>query len=167
MSKRLEILIALTEHLKGISTANGYSVDVGDNVYRGRERFGAQHGKDLPFLSILEPKTPDYGVPANEEQTIRNDDWLLLVQGFCKDDPRNPTDPAYILAAAVEKRLGMIVAKGEKGDPLYPGVYHLGGKVAKLTIASPVVRPPEDALSDTAFFFLPIRIGMKVDLREP
>jgi hypothetical protein len=120
----------------------------------------------MPILSVLEAKATDYGNFADEEQMVRQDDWVLLVQGWAKDDPRNPTDPAYLLLADVERRLSMIV-DNEKGVPVFPGVYRLGGLIAKLTVAQPVVRPPEEGLSDTAFFFLPLRVGLKVDLRNP
>ncbi|EDL9287903.1 hypothetical protein CTQ87_20140 [Salmonella enterica subsp. enterica serovar Infantis] len=167
MSQRLDILKALTAHLEQITIENGYAYDLKGKVYRGRDRFGADFTSKLPIVSILEAKATDYGAFANEEQTVRMDDWVLLVQGWVKDDPRNPTDPAYELLAEVEKRLAMLVAKGENGQPMYPALYRLGGKIAKLTLAQPVVRPPEDGLSDTAFFFLPVRVGLKVDIRNP
>lgn len=166
MSQRLTILKKLTEHLEGINVANGYEHDLKGKVYRGRDRFGADFTSKMPILSILEAKATDYGNYADEEQMVRQDDWVLLVQGWAKDDPRNPTDPAYLLLADVERRLSMIVDT-ENGSPTFPGVYRLGGLIAKLTVAQPVVRPPEDGLSDTAFFFLPLRVGLKVDLRNP
>lgn len=168
MSNRLDILKKLTAHLEGITISNGYAHDLAGKVYRGRERFGENFTSRLPFLSILEAKATDYGNFADEEQVVRQDDWVLLVQGWVNDDPRNPTDPAYELVADVEKRLAMIIEHDSRGiDPKYPGVYRLGGMIAKLTVAQPVVRPPEDAISDKAFFFLPIRVGLKVDLRNP
>lgn len=166
MSKRLDVLKKLTLHLEGISVDNGYSHDLKGKVYRGRDRMGANMLGRLPALSILEAKATDYGVFADDEQITRLDDWILLVQGWVKDDPRNPTDPAYELLADTEKRLSMIM-ECVSGQPVYPGVYRLGGDIAKLTLAQPVVRPPEEGLSDTAFFFLPVRVGMKVDLRNP
>lgn len=167
MSKRLEVQKALTKHLEGITPDNGYKADLRGKVYRGRNRFGANHTDKIPFLSVLEPKATDYGNFANEEQTVRLDDWVLLVQGWADDDPRNPTDPAYELVAEVEQRLAMLIAKDEQGNIMFPGVYRLGGKIAKLTVAQPIVRPPEEGLSDTAFFYIPIRIGLSVDIREP
>lgn len=167
MSKRLDILKALTAFLEGINPDNGYTYNLKGKVYRGRDRFGAEYVARMPFLSILEAKATDYGNFANEEQTVRLDDWVLLVQGWCADDARNPTDPVYNLVAVVEERLSMLIAKDENGAVLYPGVYRLNGMIATLTLAQPVVRPPEEGLSDTAFFFLPIRVGLKVDIRNP
>lgn len=166
MSHRLDILKKLTEHLEGITVDNGYQFDLRGKVFRGRDRFGANFTDRLPILSVLEAKATDYGNYADEEQMVRQDDWVLLVQGWIKDDARNPTDPAYELLAEVEKRISMLMDT-ERGEPVYPGVYRLGGLVAKLTVAQPVVRPPEEGLSDTAFFYLPIRVGFKVDLRNP
>ncbi|ASW27258.1 hypothetical protein L6P55_23910 [Klebsiella pneumoniae] len=167
MSKRLDVLKALTDFLEGISPDNGYPYDFRGKVYRGRDRFGAEYVAKMPFLSILEAKATDYGKFANEEQTVRMDDWVLLVQGWCADDARNPTDPIYDIVAVVEKRLSMLISKDENGNPEFPGVYRLKGMIATLTLAQPVVRPPEEGLSDTAFFFLPIRVGLKVDIRNP
>ncbi|EMQ4336895.1 hypothetical protein WG681_004796, partial [Salmonella enterica subsp. enterica serovar Newport] len=90
MSQRLDILKALTAHLEQITIANGYAYDLKGKVYRGRDRFGADFTARLPIVSILEAKATDYGSFANEEQTVRMDDWVLLVQGWVKDDPRNP-----------------------------------------------------------------------------
>lgn len=167
MSKRLEILKALTDHLKGITPANGYTHNLSNSVFRGRERFGDNHKQYLPMISILEPKAPEFGMPANEEQTVRKDDWILLIQGWAKDDPLNPTDPAYLLVAEVEKRLSDIIALNDRGQPIDKQSYRLGNKIATLVLAAPIVRPPEDGLSDAAFFYLPIRIGHKVDIRNP
>ena len=167
MSKRLDILKAITKHLEGINPDNGYAYDFRDKVYRGRDRFGAEFVARMPILSILEAKATDYGNFANEEQTVRLDDWVLLLQGWCSDDARNPTDPIYDIVAVVEQRLSQIIAMDEKGQPEFPGVYRLKGLIATLTLAQPVVRPPEEGLSDTAFFFLPVRVGLHVDIRNP
>lgn len=167
MSKRLDILKALTAQLETISEDNGYRHSLAGRVYRGRDRFGAEYATKRPFVSVLEAKATDYGLPANEEDTVRMDEWILLVQGWAVDDIRNPTDPAYELVADVEKCLAMLIAKDERGQPMYPGIYRLGDKIAKLVLAQPVVRPAEDGLSDSAFFYLPIRVGLKVDIRQP
>lgn len=168
MSKRLEVLKALTAHIENtVSIDNGFKHNLSKKVFRGRDRFGNDYASKRPFVSILEAKASDYGLPANEEETVRLDEWILLVQGWAVDDMLNPTDPAYDLVADVERCLAMLIAKDEQGQPLYPGIYRLGGKIAKLTLAQPVVRPAEDGLSDSAFFYLPIRIGLKVDIRQP
>jgi hypothetical protein len=166
--KRLTILKALTKHLEGIDGLDPYEHDLRLKVFRGINIFGTELGHEPPMLSILEGKATDYGNFADEYQTVRLDSWLLLVQGWVKDDPLNPTDPAYGLLADVEMRLSDIVAtKPSDGTPKYPGVYLLGGLISSLTLASPVVRPPEEGLSSKAFFYLPVLVGLKSDITKP
>lgn len=159
---RLRILQALTSHLEGITGEPFYHYSLKGKIYRGKTVFGADIKP--PFVSIIEGQATDYGSFADENQSIRKDSWLLLVQGFVADDSRNPTDPAYRLCADVESRMGDIVALDNKGQPKFPGVYNLNGLISSLTIAAPVVRPPEDGLSSTAFFYLPVLVGLKTDL---
>lgn len=164
-SKRLAILKALTAHLQGINGVEPYTHDLSASVFRGRNRFGED--SPLPMLSLLEGKATDYGVFANESQTVRKDSWLLLLQGFAQDDPVNPTDPAYALLADVELRLSDITATNSQGMPKYPGIFLLNRQISSLTVASPVVRPPEDGLSSKVFFYLPLLVGMASDISKP
>lgn len=161
---RLKVLKALTAHLEGITVANGYGHDVKDAVFRGRNEYGKND--PLPMVSILEGKGSDIG-QFTDESLIRKDTWTLLLQGFVDDDKKNPTDPAYALLADVERRLSDIVALDKLGKPEYPGVYMLRGLITSLMLASPVVRPPEEGLSSKAFFYLPIRVGLAVNLKQP
>lgn len=164
-SKRLNILKALSRHLEGINGIEPYSHDLTGCVFRGRAVIGADF--PVPMLSILEGKATDYGVFADVTQTVRKDSWLLLLQGFVQDDPVNPTDPGYALLADVELRLSDIIAVNEQGQPKYPGVFLLNRLITSLTVASPVVRPPEDGLSSKAFFYLPLLVGMASDISKP
>lgn len=164
-SKRLQILKRLTDHLKGIDGAYPYDHDLRENVFRGRTLYGA--GDPLPLVSILEGKAADYGSFADDVQSVRKDSWLLLIQGWVKDDTLNPTDSVYPLLADVEMRLSDIVAT-ENGKAKFSGVYMLGGLISSLTIAAPVVRPPDDQeVSSKAFFYLPVLVGLKSDLTKP
>lgn len=163
-SKRLQILKRLTAHLEGINGADPYEHDLRGNVFRGRSVYGTTD--PLPLVSILEGKAADYGSFADENQSVRKDSWLLLIQGWTKNDTLNPTDPVYSLLADVELRLSDIVAV-ERGVPKFSGVYMLGGLISSLTIAAPVVRPPDDGVSDKAFFYLPVLVGLKSDLTKP
>lgn len=165
--KRLAIMKALTAHLEGINGVEPYEYDLRGKVFRGRNLFGEQAQDKPPIVSVLEGKATDYGQFAEEWQTVRLDSWLLLVQGWVKDDIVNPTDPAYGLLADVELRLSDIVAKKLDGKPKYPGIHLLGGLISSLTLASPVVRPPEDGLSSKAFFYLPVLVGLKSDITKP
>jgi len=163
--KRLQILKKLTTHLQGITVANGYENDVGERVYRGRNNFGAE--TEIPALSILESKPVDYGTYADEQQTVRKDSWTLLIQGWVVDDQENPTDPAYSLLADVESRLSQMMAVNANGKPKFPSVYRVGGLINGMTLAQPIVRPPDDGLSATAYFYLPVQIDLVSDLENP
>lgn len=166
---RLAILTALTNHLSEITTDNGYEFDLTDRVYRGRNLLGADiRGQNLPILSILESPRPDIAMYAAEETNWRWDQWVVLIQGLIEDDKRNPSDKAYYLCAAVERHLGRLVeVRRETGRPKYPDEHLLGGLITGLEIAPPVVRPPEDSISASAFFFLPLRLGVAVELTKP
>lgn len=164
-SNRLKILNALTNHLRGINGIDPYEYDLSASVFRGRDRYG--DSDPVPLVSILEGKAADYGQFADERNTVRLDSWLLMLQGWVEDDPLNPTDPAYRLLADVELRLSDIVATDNRGLPKYPGIFLLGGLISSLTMAQPVVRPPEDGLSSKAFFYLPVLVGLKSDLSKP
>jgi len=163
--KRLQILKRLTTHLQGITVANGFENDIGDRVYRGRTSFGAE--TEIPALSLLESKPVDYGTYADEQKTVRMDSWTLLLQGWVEDDQENPTDPVYSLLADVEARLAQVIALNPNGKPKYPTLYRLGGLINGMTLAQPIVRPPDEGLSATAYFYLPIQVDLISDLENP
>lgn len=163
---KLQILKKLTAVLEGITTANGYQHDLAGSVFRGRSLIGAQEG--LPCLNILESPAPLDGFFADSDKTVRKDTWILLVQGWVADDVRNPTDPAYALLTDVQRRLSDIVATvAPGGAPKFPGSYHLGGLVSDVEIGTDVVRPPEEGVSAKAFFYMPIRLTVSVNLIDP
>ena len=164
---RLAILQALTKHLEGVTKAAGYSHDLAGSVYRGRNLVGADLNR-RPALAILEAPRPDIAVFTGEWSDMRADSWTLLLQGMADDDKRNPSDPAYYLCADVEQHLARLIAvRPETGGPRYPQEHLLGGLITSLEIAPPVVRPPEDKISQTAFFFLPLRVGVAGETGRP
>lgn len=164
---RLAILMALTEHLKGITPGNGYDHDLSQSVYRGRNILGADV-RERPILSILEAPRPDIAIYTGEWEAWRAESWTLLIQGISRDDKYNPSDSAYYLCADVEKHLGRLVSvRSQTGSPAFPDEHLLGGLITGLQVAPPVVRPPEDRVSASAFFFLPLRIGVAVDTSRP
>ncbi|WOK01456.1 tail terminator [Pseudomonas phage UF_RH7] len=168
--RRLLILQRLSEHLKGITPLNGYNYDLSQSVYRGKRMFGAE--TQLPAVSIIESPRPDVGVYTGTGDEQRSENWVLLVQGWVEDtdDLVNPTDAAYYLAAAVEERLTMIMAKKAKGTrpmPVYPDLYRLGGLITDLQLSPAVVSQPQDEISSKAFFYLPVRIGLAADVGQP
>lgn len=158
-SYRLAVLKKLTEHLRGITPANGYDYDLSASVFRGRSLFG--EGDPIPMLSILEAPQSDEGVFAGENKSQRSENWSLLIQGWAQDDVANPTDPAYGLMDAVERHLLRLIQVSQiNGEPLYPVEYMLGRSVAGVTIPPGVVRPPMEMVSSKAFFYLPVMLAL-------
>jgi len=161
-SKQLRVLKKLTAHLEGTS---GYS-DL--RVIRGLTVITAKFAADNEtVISILEAPRPIVGSPADEEGTIRDEIWTLLLQGFPVDDKDNPSDPAYALKAAVEARLAEIVILPTNGALRKDPLYRLGGDIMSMTIGQGVVRPPENGSSRLAMFYLPLIIRMKTNVADP
>ena len=157
---RLQVLRNLTACLEQTSGSDhlGQPFDLRGQVFRGRTEFGEE--TSLPAVSILEGPQPDIGIYAGFKEA-RNTDWLLLMQGWAKDDKANPNDPAYWLQAAVEEQLSKIMArKPGRPSPLHPEFYLLGGLITEIEIGPPVVRPLQEKASARAFFYQPIRVGL-------
>jgi hypothetical protein len=170
VATRLDILKALTAHMQALNPDNGYAYDLRGKVFRGRPLLGADsvNKEELPVLSLMESPRPDLATYTGEWDAIRHDQWTLLLQGLVRDDKVNPTDHAYDLCAQVEMHLGRLIAvKRTTGLPQYPQEHLLGGRIASLEIAPPVVRPPELSVSASAFFFLPMRLGVVIDSANP
>lgn len=161
----LKRLVALLELTEGLDQA-GVPFDLTGKVFRGRTEFGDE--QLLPALSILEAPTPDIGTFAGAFEA-RNSSWVLLLQGWAKDDKLNPSDPAYYLQAAVESQLAKVNAKSANGlrRALYPEFYLLGDTITQLEIGPPVVRPLDKSTSSRAFFYQPIRVGIAEYVGEP
>lgn len=167
---RLAILQRLTEHFEALTPVNGYTSDLTGRVIRGRIVIGTEEasGGKLPLLSILESPRPELATYTGEWGSMRSEYWTLLLQGLVRDDGRHPTDPAYILAAEVEEHLARIVdVRPETGKPKYPNEHLLGGLITGLDIAPPVVRPPEQGVAASAFFYLPVRVGIAGKIGQP
>lgn len=167
---RLLILQRLTAHLELLTPALGYTFDLSAKIERGRNLFGAETvDKDkLPMMSIIEAPRPDLASYTGEWSSIAADNWTLLLQGLIKDDKKHPTDTAYELCAEVQKHLARLIdVRSETGNPRYPQEHLLGGLISRLEMAPPVVRPPEQGVSSVAFFFLPVRVGIAVNLADP
>lgn len=163
---RLRVLMALTTALQEIRPANGYVNDLQTKVFRGRLIYG--ENDPLPMVSILEPPVPIDPI-ANAGGTIAGD-WDLLIQGFVKDDHKNPTDPAYVLLADVMKRLGIEQDRRDGGRSLnilgFGGGKGLGNEITKMTIGHGIVRPADD-ISARAYFWLTLTLNTAEDLKNP
>lgn len=165
---RLKVLVRLTELLQTVSrvtpnAAPTYSYSLAADadfpagrVLRGRVAYG--NDDPLPMVAIVEdPKQMERdAVPLPE--TAQLGDWDLLIQGFIKDDPTHPTDPAYFLAADVVAKL----AEAKRDVRNILGFGPRKPTVDKLYIGAPVIRPPDD-ISATTYFWLPVRLHLVED----
>lgn len=161
--KQLVVMKFLSQFLSGITVANGYNHDLSESVFRGRTLFG--ESDPTPMLSILEMPKQDEGPAAGADKLTRKDPWMLMVQGWGKDDKANPSDPAYLLKADVEQRLAMLVEMDSEGRGKYD-VYRMKGLIADLSIGQGVVRPP-DQVSTLTYFYLPVRVSIVVKAGDP
>jgi len=157
----------LCDHLEGVTTANGYDLgyDLAGCVWRGRGLFGA---KERPLVSVLQRPVLPTGSPAGEDGVWRKELLQLVIQGVAPDDPKNPTDPAEYLLAAIEHRLAEIIAiKPGSGTPKYPDLYMLGDTISSMVMGQGVVRPPDGKVSDSAFFYVPLDVMIVSDKANP
>jgi hypothetical protein len=177
--KQLRVLKKLVAHLEGINPDNDdpatgapYTRDLRGKVYRGRSLLTINDAEDA--ISILEfPRQELYSV-VGDHGIVRMHSWSLMVQGWPADDPVNPSDPAYELLAMVEMRLARLVAEAPQGrrGGLYPDEYKLGKvdddyELSTLIIAPGIVRPPEDAASRLAMFYMPLVLGVRLNVADP
>jgi hypothetical protein len=175
--KQLLVMKRLAEHLEAINPTNedpaytlvgeapqNYAMDLRQKVFRGKTVLGTE--VLMPALAILESPQPVAGLEAGEQGHAQLNDWRVLVQGFATDDKQNPTDPAYILKAAVELRLGRIIHE-TRGIATYPEEYMLGGLIAGLSIGFGPARPPEQNVSQNAFFYIPLVIKLATTTKNP
>lgn len=160
---RLEVHKRLTDVLKEISIANGYAVDLNEQVYRGRIVFGSE--TPVPAIAILEVPIPLELMPPPADSTVVSGPWELMVQGWVEDDRENPTDPAHVLMADVKRCLAK-EKKRANWDDEDDGIFGLGRNVVNLYIGSGVVRPPEE-VSSKAYFWLTITVDLAEDLENP
>lgn len=174
ISKQLRTLQALTAHLEGINPDNDdpatgapYTRDLRGRVYRGRSVLTVGDAQDA--ISIWEFPRQDLYAPVGDHGLVRMHSWSLMIQGWPADDPENPSDPAYELLAMVEMRMARLVAEKPNGQEggLYPDEYKLGGELSTLIIAPGIVRPPEDAASRLAMFYMPLVLGVKLNVADP
>lgn len=178
---RLRVLKAMTAALKTITVENGYRHNLADKlehgvnmacVFRGRQQFG--DGDPLPMVSVLEhPRALDPQTTDDDQKQDRVGEWDLLIQGFVKDDPENPTDPAHHLVAEViaclakEGRRRSPALDGGRGEPNILGLGSREPCVTKLAIGSPVVRPADGVNSSQAFFWLTLTLTLAEDVEKP
>lgn len=169
-SIQLTILKAITTHLQGITVLNGYDFDLAAAVFRGRLLYGEESPET--FLSIVEHLQGDITTDTAGENSIeRTETWILLIQGIAKNDVENPTDTLYNLKAAVEHRLARTILEDRFGKPVFPSEYFFGLKsmqnITGVTIGPGIVSPPRQGISEKAFFYLPLGVGLATNISEP
>jgi hypothetical protein len=179
---RLTVKKSVCATLKTITPSNGYHFDMSDStvtengeeitkerVFRGRQQFGDDDPLDM--VSVLEhPRALD-ALVAPDGQDDRVGEWDLLIQGFVKDDPKHPTDPADYLAADVVKALASEYDRPLPGsESLGRNLFNLGYQmpcVTKMTIGSPIVRPADGVNSSQAFFWLTLTLTLAENVSKP
>lgn len=164
-SLKLQVLKRLTALLEGIEpdidTIVPPLASLEGHVFRGRALFGESDPSTM--LSILEAPRPSSSDYADGNQ-VRKDTWLLLIQGFCPEDPEHPSDAVYGLMDLVERRLQRIVSDAPlTAKPLFPNDYMLGGLIADIRVNAGVVRPPTPNISNRCFFYLPVELELVAD----
>lgn len=163
---RLRVLKGLTACLQQITIANGYKFDLAQNVFRGRTVYG--ESDPLPLISILEPPLPIDQLRSPEQSTASSGEWDIMIQGFVKDDPENPTDPAHLLMADVRKALAQERKKRARRN--MPRIFNLDPEskhlVEDVFVGPGVVRPADD-ISAVAYFWLTITLRLVEDLESP
>lgn len=160
--KQLRIMKKLTLHLE---RTPGYTPL---KVFRGKGTITANEMEGC--LSLLEAPRSLFGEAAGWGGLKRDEQWALLLQGWPKDDPLNPSDPAYTLKAAVEKQLAHIVANEDPhGRDRTDKLYLLGRDCASIEIGQGITRPvsQDQGNSRLAEFFIPLLIRIQTDKLNP
>lgn len=158
-SKRLAVITALTNLLKGITPGNGFAHDLSGAVFRGIATFGADD--PIPLVSIIEwfdVNEPPAWVGKRDRYKHTLD---LMVQGWAElvEPSVNFTDPAYALLADVQKRLALTM---DERSPFY----QLGGLATDVNVSAGMVRPDDRAAANPQFH-LRIRIEVAEKLSDP
>lgn len=179
---RLKILMNLTELLRTINPDNGYEFDMRkpidpenpnapDVIQRGKILFGEDD--PVPMIALIEPPVPAEGMATPQKDNPAHiGKWDILIQGFVKDDPSNPSDDAYRLMAEVKKVWTKHVKDSETLDKRYHDYLGLGQKgkpgnrINGVTMGRGAVRPA-DSVSDKSFFWLHFTLDLSEDLANP
>lgn len=177
--QQLNVLRVLCTFLEGINPTNEdpayaltgqapqpYRWDLRGKVIRHKTVVGTEI--PVPLLAVLEATKPIDPLFADTGKQVALESWQLLLQGFAPDQDTAAMDSAYNLKAAVVARLGRIVAEeGSPPKPAFPEDYMLGNLLTSFTLNQGVVRPPDAQVSAHAFFYIPLLLQLKTDVRNP
>lgn len=179
---RVRVQKAMTAALEQNVEGDDYNYTLVGRVYRGRSVYGPSDGNFL--VSILEPPVPPEWIPVPKETTKQPVNWNLLIQGFVPDDVENPSDPAQMLMADVKKRFALEKKRFVEGAAMQADVYRNPFGLGKFRdgantpehknyieaisfIGTGIVRPPDDGVSDKAYFWLPLSLKLVEDIENP
>jgi len=133
--------------------------DLTGRVYRGRKTVSVVDAKDA--VSILEAPRSIVGDPAGLEGVLRGEPWTLNIQGWPVEDRENPSDPAYVMAAAVRQRLSSLIAVSrETGEAVNSDEFRFGNIVNSVAFGATIVVPPTEGLSAVTFWYIPLIISL-------
>lgn len=179
---RLRVQKAIAASLEENVTGTEFNYTLADHVFRGRSLFGPSDGSYL--ISILEPPVPPESIlspaPVSQGPVV----WNLLIQGFLPDDMANPSDPGHKLMADVKKRFaiekkrfipGAALESVRTSNPFGLGRCRDGMNAPEyvnyieqiISIGTGIVRPPDDGVSDKAYFWLPLSLKLVEDIENP
>lgn len=158
---RLRVLKNLTSVIERVNPDNDFEHDLRNAVFRGRIRYGPKD--PIPMVSILEAPIPLDVIPSRGPNPNSSGPWELLIQGFVKDDSKNPSDPAHHLMAEVK---AVLAAEKLRRNDRQPDMLGMGGRVTEMLIGQGSVRPP-DEVSDKAFFWLTLTLRLAETLDKP
>ncbi len=153
---RLRVQKALGARLEEITTTDGGQAMI-DRVFRGRVMFG--EGDPIPMLSILEEaiqEDPD-DAPAEGKAAVTT--YRLMIQGFVRDDPVNPTDPAHFLMADVLVKLAEVKDESAETERVF-SFPDKAPTVLSIDFGPGVVRPPDGEISAQAYFWLTVSLKL-------
>lgn len=148
-----------------ITVDKGRPFDLTGRVFRGRVRYG--HNEPIPMVSLMQAPNIDIENENVGKGRQRAASKTFLIQGWVADDFDNPTDPAHELMAEVKFALGTILDMDGPNFMLQAYSSTGNGLLSDLNISTGLVRPPEAAISDKAYFWLPILVTVVEDLTDP
>lgn len=162
---RLIVLKRLTALIETMSVADGYPYDLVGRVHRGRTIYGEE--TNMPFISIIEAPRPGFNNYAGVDEATATT-WDLLLQGYCEDDMKHPSDPLYVFAEAVENVMSkaVLMLGDGSGRAAFPEWYLLGRDEEETTwvhsfqFGPSVVRAPDGTPMTKACFYLPVKLGI-------
>lgn len=99
MSVASNLALALSNRLDNITTANGYSTNIGSRVLRGRRRLDPSQ---LPCVVLIE--RDDTTISQTRSGPIKLKQ-AYAIEGHATCDPDNPNDVGHLIIADIKKAI--------------------------------------------------------------